>query len=443
MEKAIDGILIAHLNNETIIQRSDFMNSSMAAKHAIWPRKKDIIFGLAGRAQEAEKKFGRKNVINATLGSIVEDDGKIVAFKTVYDEYKSFDNAEFCAYASIEGQPDYLEAVKEACFKDYTPNGYIKAVASPGGSGAIKLALWNYTNYGDNVLTSDWFWGSYTSIAEEGGRGVVTYKLFDENGEFNFSSFKESFLNLAQKQDRIFTIVNTPAHNPTGYSVTEDEWDKILGLAKEVSKDDNKKIIFLVDVAYIDYAGDDKQSRSFFKKFSDLPDNIFTIVAYSMSKGFTAYGMRMGAVIGISSNSEVVEEFYYSCTHSCRATWSNCNRSAMTLLSNIINNPEKMIAYEAEKEKYKKLLEVRAKAFVDEAEKIGLEILPYRVGFFISIPCEDPMAVVDELAKHNLFAVPLEMGVRFAICSVAEDKCKASPKVIKSVLEEMVASANM
>ncbi len=441
--KFIDGILIAQCILYILYKGSDYMNSSMAAKHAIWPRNKDIIFGLAGRAQEAESNFGRENVINATLGSIVDDDGKIVAFKTVYDEYRSLDNAEFCAYASIEGQPHYLEAVKKACFKGYAPEGYIKAVASPGGSGAIKLALWNYTDYGDNVITSDWYWGSYDSIAEEGGRSVVTYKLFDENGGFNFPSFKERFLDLSKKQDRIFTIINTPAHNPTGYNVTEDEWDKILELAKEVSKDESKKIIFLVDVAYIDYAGDDKQSRGFFKKFSNLPDNIFTIVAYSMSKGFTAYGMRMGAIIGISSNSEVVEEFYYSCTHTCRATWSNCNRSAMTLLSNIINNPEKMVEYEAEKEKYKKLLEVRAKAFVDESKKIGLEILPYRVGFFISIPCDDPMGVVEELTKHNLFAVPLEMGVRFAICSVAEDKCKASPKIIKSVLEEMVPSGNM
>lgn len=417
------------------------MSSSMAAKHAIWPRKKDIIFGLAGRAQEAERKYGRENVINATLGSIVEDDGRIVAFKTVFDEYKSLNNAEFCAYAGIEGQPDYLEAVKTACFKGYTPDGYIRAVASPGGSGAVKLAVSNYTDPGDKLLTSDWYWGSYDSIAEEGGRSVTTYKLFDENGEFNFASFKENFLELARTQERIFTIINTPAHNPTGYTVSDDEWDMIIGLAKDVAEDESKKIIFLVDIAYIDYAGTDEQSRAFFKKFSNLPDNILTLVAYSMSKGFTAYGMRMGAIIGISSNPEVIEEFYYSTTHTCRATWSNCNRSAMKLLSNIINDPEKMIAYDAEKEHYKKLLEVRANAFVKEAEKIGLEIVPYRRGFFVSIPCDDPMGVVDELAKENLFAVPLKMGVRFAICSVAEDKCKASPRIIKEVLDKVVVMA--
>ena len=35
-----------------------------------------------------------------------------------------------------------------------------------------------------------------------------------------------------------------------------------------------------------------------------------------MSKGFTAYGMRMGAAIGISSNEDIAEEFYFSLLHS-------------------------------------------------------------------------------------------------------------------------------
>ena len=45
----------------------------------------------------------------------------------------------------------------------------------------------------------------------------------------------------ASKQERIFTILNTPAHNPTGYSVPDDDWDKILDLSKEVAKNPEKK----------------------------------------------------------------------------------------------------------------------------------------------------------------------------------------------------------
>lgn len=411
------------------------MNKGMAAGHAVWPREKDIIFNLSERAQRAEKNLGRDNVINATIGSLMDDNGRLIAMESVFNEYKSLPNSDIAAYASLEGQPDYLEAVKKACFKEYAPNSFIKAVASPGGSGSIKLALWNYTNWGDEILTSDWFWSPYVSICEEVGRKVTTYELFDNNNKFNFDSFKSKFLEIASKQERIFTLLNTPAHNPTGYSVSDDEWDKILGLAKDVAKNEDKKIILFVDVAYIDFAGDDDASRRFFKKFENLPSNILVIVGFSMSKGFTAYGMRMGAAIAITSEEDVAEEFYYSCVHSCRANWSNCNRGAMTLLSNIINDTAKYKEYSEEKNRYKKMLRTRADAFVEEAENIGLEILPYIDGFFVSIPCENPREVCEELTKDNVYVVPLKMGLRFAVCAVTESKCRIAPSIIKNALD--------
>lgn len=411
------------------------MSQSMVAKHSVWPRKKDIIFNLSERAQNAEKAIGKDNVINATIGALMDDYGTLITMDTVFNEYKSLDNKDISAYASLEGQPDYLEAVKKVCFKEYMPEGHIRAVASPGGSGAIKLATWNYTEEGDEILTSDWFWSPYVSITEEIGRKVRTYQLFDENNNFNFNSFKEEFLNISSKQERIFTILNTPAHNPTGYSVSDDEWDKIIGLSKDVAKNPDKKIILFVDIAYIDFVKDDNASREFFKKFSNLPENILVIVGFSMSKGFTAYGMRMGAAICITPSENVAEEFHYACVHSCRANWSNCNRGAMKLLANIVKDPEKFNKYDEEKTMHKAMLNRRASVFVEEAEKVGLDILPYIDGFFVSIPCDDPMTVCEELTKDNVYLVPLKMGLRFAICAVNENKCRIAPSIIKNALE--------
>ena len=41
----------------------------------------------------------------------------------------------------------------------------------------------------------------------------------------------------------------------------------MIDYAKEIAKDKSKKIIFFVDVAYIDFVKDDIASRKFFKKF--------------------------------------------------------------------------------------------------------------------------------------------------------------------------------
>lgn len=413
------------------------MRLSMVANHARWPKENDIIFNLSERAQVAEKKHGCENVINATIGALMDDNGSLITMKSVYDELKSLPNGEISAYASIAGQDDYKEAVKKVCFKGNEPHSHMRVVASPGGSGAIKLAMWNYTNPGDVILTSDWYWSPYGTIGEEAGRGVANYKLFNDKGAFNIVSFKEKFQEIIDKQGNIFTIINSPGHNPTGYSVSDDEWDEILDFAKDIAQDETKKIVFFIDVAYIDFVKDDIASRKFFKKFGDLPENILIIVGFSMSKGFTAYGMRMGAAIGISSNEEIVEEFYFSLMHSCRANWSNCNRGAMSVLSHIVEDEDKYNEYKIEKDRYKDMLVDRAEAFVNVAKDVNLEILPYRDGFFISIPCDNPIKVCEELTKENLYLVPLKMGLRFAICAVSKEKCMKAPKIIKKVLDRM------
>lgn len=416
------------------------MKLSMVADHARWPRENDIIFNLSERAQKSSKEIGKEKVINATIGALMDDDGNLITIKNVYDQFKTLPNDEIAAYASIAGQDDYKEAVKKVCFAGNDPEGYIRVVASPGGSGAIKLAVWNYTNKDDVILTSDWYWSPYSIIGEEAGRGVENFKLFNDKGEFNIESFKEKFREIIDKQGNIFTIINSPGHNPTGYTVSDKEWDQILDFSKEVAKDKNKKIVLFIDVAYIDYVRDDVASRKFFKKFGNLPENILTIVGFSMSKGFTAYGMRMGAAIGISSNEDIAEEFYFSLLHSCRANWSNCNRGAMSTLTHIVEDEEKFKSYKEEKNKYKNMLVKRAKAFVQGAKDVQLEILPYRDGFFISIPCDNPKVICEELTKENLYLIPLKMGLRFAVCAVSEEKCKKAPKIIKDVIDKVKLS---
>ena len=83
------------------------------------------------------------------------------------------------------------------------------------------------------------------------------------------------------------------------------------------------------------------------------------------------------------------------------------------------------------------MLESRAKSFVNGAKEVNLDILPYRDGFFISIPCENPKEVCEELTKENLYLVPLKMGLRFAVCAFSKEKCMKAPKIIKDVIENL------
>lgn len=79
----------------------------------------------------------------------------------------------------------------------------------------------------------------------------------------------------------------------------------------------------------------------------------------------------------------------------------------------------------------------RAEAFVKASEECSLEILPYRDGFFISIPCKNPKEICEKLTNENLFLVPLEMGLRFAVCAVEKSKCAKAPKIIKAAIDSV------
>lgn len=412
------------------------MLTSIAAKHAKGKAAQDKIFAANAAAVAAAAKYGKENVTNATIGAILDEDEKLVCLPTVEKVFRSLETNELIAYAPISGLPEYLECVLTAAFGSSRPEGYLAAVATAGGTGAIHHAIWNYMDEGETALCSDWYWGAYKVLCNDMGRDFTTYKMLDENNKFNLPALKEKVTELLSKQDNLLYILNTPAHNPTGYSLSESDMDGVLDILKEAAVD-GKNIIFFLDVAYIDYAGEKEEVRKIFKKLSGLPANILAIIGYSMSKGFTMYGQRTGAMIGVSSSKEVIEEFAAINQYTSRATWSNINRPAMRTLAAIYSDPELLKATEAERDYYYKMIKARADLFTEEAKACGLPMLPYVAGFFLSIPAKDPDAICNKLHEDNIFAVPLAAGVRIAVCAVPLKKIKGMAAKVYAAMKEV------
>lgn len=395
--------------------------SSQVASHRVGKKLVDVIFGASAACAEAVKEHGADKVTNATIGAIMGEDEKLACIPTMEKVFHQLPIADAIAYAPIAGLPGYLDTVIDLTFADNKPEGYLAAVATAGGTGAIHHAIVNYTEAGDQVLTSDWFWGTYNVLCQEQGRTLTTYQLFDENQNYNLKALAAKLEELFAKQDSLLLIINTPAHNPTGYSLSEADWTGVLDLCRKYAAE-GKKVNLLVDIAYIDYAGEKNECRSFMKQFSNLPENIFTMFAFSMSKGYTMYGQRTGAIIGLSANKELVDEFVDVAKYSSRATWSNINRGAMSVLNAIQQDAGLLADFEAEREALYEVIRDRAAIFMQEAKECGLNALPYKAGFFLSIPAKDSKAVCDELHKDLIFAVPLKAGVRIAVCSVPKKK---------------------
>ena len=394
------------------------MVMSIAAKHAKGKAAQDKIFGANAAAVAAAVKYGKDAVTNATIGAILDEDEKLVCLPTVERVYRGLATNELIAYAPISGLPEYLDCVLTAAFGQSRPEGYIAAVATAGGTGAIHHAIWNYLDEGETALCSDWYWGAYKVLCDDMGRKFTTYKMLDENNKFNLAALKEKIDELLAKQDNLLYLLNTPAHNPTGYSLSEADMDGVLAILKEAAAKPGKNIVFFLDVAYIDYAGEKEEVRKIFKKLGNLPANLLSIVGYSMSKGFTMYGQRTGAMIGVSSSKEVIKEFEDINQYTSRATWSNINRPAMRTLATIYSDEALLAEVCKERDFYYQMIKARADVFTKEAAECGLSMLPYVAGFFLSIPAKNPDAICDKLHEDNIFAVPLAAGVRVAVCAV-------------------------
>ena len=409
------------------------MTAFMAARHAADKRLKDAIFGASAACKKAADKYGAAAVTNATIGAIMDDNGKLACLPTIEKIYRELPMSDLVTYAPITGLPDYLKQVVDITFGGNVPEGYTAAVATAGGTGAIHHAIENYAEKGEYVLTSDWYWGTYGVICREVGSKLKTFTLFDGQMNFNAESFAAQVTEILSRQDSLLVILNTPAHNPTGFALSDAEWDAVLDTLK-VKAAVGKRISLLVDIAYIDFAGSGEQTHGFMRKFAALPKNMLTMFAFSMSKSYTFYGQRTGALVALSADKGVIDEWNEICKFSSRATWSNINRGAMTLLTTIQNDKTLLKAYEQERNALYETVKRRAAVFMTEAKACGLKALPYTGGFFISVPTENSAAICEKLHDDLIFAVPLKPGIRVAACSVPEAKMHGvAEKMLKAM----------
>lgn len=393
----------------------------------------DKIFGISNRAKAMAAKEGKDKVINATIGALLDEEGKLIVLSSVDEVFRSLSPLDYAEYSPIGGTPGFKEAVKKDVFRSFKPDCFTEVIATPGGTGAIRNTIANYSSRGDAVLTTDWYWAPYNTIVQEQERRLETFEIFDSEGNFNKESFKNSIDEILKAQDRLVIILNTPSHNPTGYALTNDDWEAVTSILESVSKE--KKITLLVDAAYVDFAGEEEESRSFLPYLEKIDDNAFVIIAHSLSKAYTLYGLRCGAMVCMTKSKEKAEEFKRVCEFSSRASWSNCTKAPQVILEKIYNDPALLKKVMDERKQYRDMLIKRGRIFKEEAEKIGLKTLPFRSGFFMSIPCDNPEAAAALLEKEGIFTVPLAKGLRLAGSSVTEKDCIRLPEAVKRAIE--------
>lgn len=385
----------------------------------------DNVFYVSSMAKKAKAELGNVAVINSTIGSFVNEEGEIVAFKTVYDQFNEIPNPKKAAYASgMKGNPEFIEAISDFVLEKRIHKPYT-AIASAGGTAAISMAIKNCTNPNDTLLIPEVAWASYSLMAEEYNLNLLKYDVYA------IDDLLSKVQEVANKEGRVFLIINNPCHNPCGATYSKEQWRELVDGLNQIEV----PIVLLNDIAYIDYSYDLAESRAYLDIMNDLNDHILYLIAYSCSKAFTGYGQRLGVLFIIHEEKELISKLENIFEKSARVTFSNVNNGFMQCITAVLNEHKE--AYLKEKDDYIQLLKKRSDLFIQEADAINLNYYPYKEGFFVTLPLEDKKRddLHQKLIDHHIYTVKVSKGIRIALCSTPLFQIKPLVQMLKNLLD--------
>ncbi len=391
----------------------------------------DPVFKIVAMAMKDILENGKENVINASLGALFDEEEKLVCYPSVFNYLNQLENSKKAKYASaFSGNLNYQKDIYNWLTKNINLNLHYNVMASSGGTGAISLTLLASLNQGDTFLIPNIAWSSYQFMAEQFQFKTAKYNILKDN-KFDIEDFKKQCLKLVGKQERIVVIINDPCHNPTGFTLSQEEWREIIEFVDDCSK--TTPFIILNDIAYIDYSTKDEPYK-FMEEFNNISDNTIIVSAFSLSKSLTSYGLRCGAAVIFAKNQKDTDEVFFVFEKLARSIWSNVNNGAMETFSYIANEGNEQ--YLKEKQYYIDLLKKRSDLFIKEAEACGLKHYRYDEGFFITLMVDKEIQEKfhQELIKNHIYTVSIEGGIRIAICSLTIEKIKNLAFKIKKIL---------
>lgn len=375
----------------------------------------DPIFTI-NAAANARKAQGEP-VINASLGALLDDDGSLSVMPTVFEAFQAVPAQQAAAYAPIAGDPPFLEAVRRDAFGSGSMFENSVAAATPGGTGALLNAMMNFLEPGQSIYTSSYYWSPYRIIAGHNRRGVETFPMFDGAGAgaFHLEAFEEGLVAQLRRQGRALVILNFPCHNPTGYTLDEEEWRGVAAALGRASE--HGSVALVVDLAYAAFG---TQSPSLWvDAMETVCDRVAVLAAWTASKSFAQYGARVGALVASIPDPAHRADVENAISYTCRGSWSNCNHLGLLAVSHLLTDEGLRARVAGEREALVSLLSERVDAFNTAAIARGLIYPRYEGGFFVSVFTPDATETARVAAVDGVYVVPMDGAVRVALCAVS------------------------
>ncbi|MGJ8582608.1 MAG: aromatic amino acid transaminase [Marinosulfonomonas sp.] len=196
------------------------------------------------------------------------------------------------AYTGLAGDPEYAKALGNLILDGAVETDRISAVATPGGTGAIRqaLELIKLAAPDATVWLSAPTWPNHPSIIRYLGMKMSEYRYFDNaTRDVDFDGMKED-LKAVKAGDVV--LLHGCCHNPTGANLTLEQWQEVANLLA------HNGAIPLIDIAYQGF-GDGLVEDATPTRYlaANLPE---VLIAASCSKNFGIYRERTGLLMAIA-----------------------------------------------------------------------------------------------------------------------------------------------
>jgi aromatic-amino-acid transaminase len=383
------------------------------------------------------------DAIVSAVGEVVDDQGVRAYLPTFVEEAarvyrESPDQA--IAYADIGGRPGYLEASTRYILPGEFAAGHVARVAVAGLASAIYTSLQVLARRAD-VFVPEPYWPHYPGMIEDLAGRYHGFPLFDARQTFNPAALAAG-LQEVPSQGTVAIILNTPCHNPSGYSLLREDWRRLREVVWEHAEA-GKRIGLVIDTAYVDYYWREPQSiqQDIILPLMPLHERVTLAIGWTISKTFLAYGQRLGTLLLIGSTPEQAADLQEKIYRATMATYSQCSTVPQLVIENLHADPQKLRQIQAEREPVRAMLARRNAAFEAALSQTGLVSLPGDGGFFrtVELPAGvNALNVVQRLAEKRVaMVVQSDQQLRIAICSVPEAKMLPMCELIGEVVQEL------
>lgn len=304
------------------------------------------------------------------------------------------------AYTGLAGDPAFSDAMIDLVLSGAVPRERVAAVATPGGTGAIRqgLELIRLASPEATVWLSNPTWPNHPSIVKYLKMPMAEYRYFDESTRG--VDFEGMLADLAQVKAGDVVLLHGCCHNPTGANLTAEELEQVITVLQE------RKAVPFVDIAYQGFGDGLDADGAATRAIAAAFDNV--LIAASCSKNFGVYRERTGILMAVARDTDERALAQQNLAFLNRQNYSFPPDHGARVVTMILTDPELRADWEAELEEVRLgMLDLR-KQLADELRRLSnsdrFDFLAEHRGMFSRLGAT-PDKVETLRAEHGIYMV--------------------------------------